>query len=49
VCSPEFGQRENLDTERIAFTMSSLWEGTIERETIAKLNENFWSNGCRII
>ena len=29
--------------------MCNLWEGTIERDTIAKLNENFWSNGCRII
>jgi len=33
--------RESLDTERIAFTMSSLWEDTIERDAIAKLNENF--------
>jgi len=40
-------KRESLDTERIAFTMSSLWEETIERDTIAKLNEDFWSNGCR--
>jgi hypothetical protein len=32
---------ENLDTERIAFTMCSLWEATIERDTIAKLNGSF--------
>jgi hypothetical protein len=32
---------ENLDTERIAFTMCSLWEGTIEHDTIARLNGNF--------
>ena len=33
-----FRQRENLDTERAAFTITSLWDGTIERDTIAKLN-----------
>ena len=33
--------RESLDTERITFTMFNLWQGTIERDTIAKLNENF--------
>lgn len=33
--------RENLDTERTVFTMGSLWEGTIERDTIARLNGNF--------
>jgi hypothetical protein len=32
---------ENLDTERIAFTMCTLWEEIIERDIIAKLNENF--------
>ena len=41
--------RESLDTERIMFTMSNLWLETIEDNTIAKLNENFWSRGCRII
>jgi len=41
-------QRESLDTIPTASRMFSLWEGSIERETIAKLNENFWSNGCRI-
>jgi hypothetical protein len=34
--------RERLDTECIAFRMSTLWGVAIERETIAKLNENFW-------
>ena len=43
-----FRQRENLDTERAAFTITSLWDGTIERDTIAKLRENFWSNGYLI-
>lgn len=33
--------RESLDTERIAFTMFNLWQGKIERDTIAKLNGNF--------
>jgi len=33
--------RENLDTERIAFTMCNLWDGTIECDTIVKLNGNF--------
>jgi hypothetical protein len=33
--------RENLDTERVAFTMCTLWEEIIERDIIAKLNENF--------
>jgi hypothetical protein len=33
--------RESLDTKRIGFTMFNLWQGTIERDTIAKLNENF--------
>jgi hypothetical protein len=42
-------QRENLDTKCLAFSMFILWEGTIERDTIAKLSENFWSNGCRTI
>jgi hypothetical protein len=46
---PEFDQRESLDTERIAFRMCSLWEVAIERDTIAKLKENSWSNGCRTI
>jgi hypothetical protein len=31
---------ERLDTERIAFRMCSLWEVTIERDTIVKLKEN---------
>jgi hypothetical protein len=43
-----FIARESLDTERIMFTMFNLWQGTLERDTIAKLNENFWSNGYRI-
>jgi hypothetical protein len=42
-------QRESLDTERITFTMFNLWQETIECDTIAKLSENFWSNGCRTI
>ena len=42
-----FRQRESLDTERIMFTMLRLWEEIIER-TIAKLRENFWSNGYLI-
>jgi hypothetical protein len=33
--------RESLDTERITFTMFNLWQETVERDTIAKLNENF--------
>ena len=33
--------RENLDTERITFTMFDLWLGTIARDTIAKLNASF--------
>ena len=41
--------RESLDTERITFTMFNLWLETIEDDTIAKLNGNFWSLGCRII
>jgi hypothetical protein len=32
---------ESLDTQRIAFRMCSLWEGTIDHDTIAKLNGNF--------
>ena len=44
-----FRQRENLDTERVAFTMFNLWQGSIKHETIAKLRKNFWSNGCRKI
>jgi hypothetical protein len=40
---------ESLDTEHITFTMFNLWLRTIECDTIAKLNENFWSNGCRTI
>jgi hypothetical protein len=34
-------ERENLDTEGITFTMCSLWEVSIQRETIAKLNGSF--------
>jgi hypothetical protein len=34
-------KRVSLDTERIAFTMLSLCEQEIERDTIAKLNGNF--------
>jgi hypothetical protein len=48
----EFGTHiecESLDSERIAFTMFNLWLETIAHDTIAKLNENFWSPGCRII
>jgi hypothetical protein len=41
--------RESLDTELIVFTMFNLWLETIEHDTIAKLNENFWSPGCRTI
>jgi len=41
--------RESLDTERITFTMFNLWLETIEYDTIAKLNENSWSPGCRTI
>ena len=41
-------RRESLDTERFAFRMCTLWEGEIERDTIAKLNGSSWSNGCRI-
>jgi hypothetical protein len=33
--------RENLDTERITFTMFDLWLGTIACDTIVKLNGNF--------
>jgi hypothetical protein len=43
------GSRESLDTERITFTMFNLWLETIEYDTIAKLNENSWSPGCRTI
>jgi hypothetical protein len=42
-----FRLRENLDSTFIAFRMFILCEGTIERATIAKLKENFWSNRCR--
>jgi succinate dehydrogenase flavin-adding protein (antitoxin of CptAB toxin-antitoxin module) len=41
--------RESLDTERIAFTMFRSWKGILECDIIAKLNENFWSNGFRTI
>jgi hypothetical protein len=34
-------KRENLDTTYVALRMFTLWERTIERGTIAKLNENF--------
>ena len=40
---------ESLDTELVMFTMFNLWLETIEHYTIAKLNGNFWSLGCRII
>jgi hypothetical protein len=41
--------RESLDTKLITFTMFNLWLETIEYDTIAKLNENSWSPGCRTI
>jgi hypothetical protein len=34
-------QRENLDSKHSVFRMFLLWQDTIERNTIAKLNENF--------
>ena len=40
-------ERENLDSKHSVFRMFTLCEETIERDIIAKLRENFWSNGCR--
>ena len=42
-------ERENLDSKHSVFRMFTLCEETIERDTIVKLKENFWSNGCRTI
>jgi hypothetical protein len=42
-------ERENLDSKHSVFRMFTLCEETIERDIIAKLRENFWSNGCRKI
>ena len=39
-------ERENLDSKFMAFRMFILCDSSIQRDTIAKLNENSWSSDC---
>src|SRR6266571_2815041 len=39
--------RENLDSKSITFSILTLCTWTIWRETIEKLNANFWLGCCR--